>query len=275
MGKLTGKSAVITGAASGIGRACALSFAREGALLVIADLNEHEGTATAEQCIAAGGRALYRRTDVASEAEIKGAIEQAIAAYGRLDIMFNNAGVPGALGPIETIAAQDWDRTIAILLRAGYLGMKHAIPELRKAGGGSIISTSSAAGLRGLGNAAAYSAAKAGLVILTQAVAIEVGADRIRVNCICPGVIDTPMVNRGRQGGTEETLTRLAQTQQPITRVGRSEDVAAAALFLASDDSQFITGTAISVDGGFNTGNGWLGPREQKSTDFRGPSYLR
>jgi NAD(P)-dependent dehydrogenase (short-subunit alcohol dehydrogenase family) len=274
MGKLDGKVAVITGAASGIGRASASRFAQEGAAVVIADLDEHGGAIVAGECVARGGRAVFHRTDVAIEADIQAAIGRAVGEYGRLDIMFNNAGLPGAIGPIETIEAPDWDRTIAILLRAAYLGMKHAIPELRKAGGGSIISTSSAAGLRGLGNAAAYSAAKAGLVTLTQAVAIEVGSERIRVNCICPGAINTPMVSFAMAGGAEEAEARL-ERMQPLPRAGHAEDVAAAALFLASEESAFITGTALSVDGGFNTGNGWLGARDQRRTDFRGPSYLR
>ena len=192
MGRIQGKVAVITGAASGMGRATALRFAKEGASVVLTDLNSQGGETAVAEC-AAGGRAVFQRTDVTSEADIKAAVARAVKEFGRLDIMFNNAGVAGAVGPIEK-GRVDWDRTIAVLLRAAFLGMKYSIPEMRKAGGGSIISTASVAGLRGVGYLAAYSAAKAAVVNLTQAVAIEVGHDKIRVNCICPGGVNTPLI---------------------------------------------------------------------------------
>jgi len=147
MGKLDGKVAVITGAASGMGRATALRFSKEGAAVVLTDLNSQGGEQAVAECAAAGRRAVFQRTDVTSEADIKAAVDRAVKEFGRLDITFNNAGVAGVLGPIEIVAAQDWDRTMAVLLRVAYLGMKYSIPEMRKAGGGSIISTSSVAGL--------------------------------------------------------------------------------------------------------------------------------
>ncbi|MGH7781821.1 MAG: SDR family NAD(P)-dependent oxidoreductase [Candidatus Binataceae bacterium] len=254
MGKLNGKVAVITGAASGMGRATALLFAKEGAAVVLTDLNSQGGETAVAECAAAGGRAVFQRTDVTSEADIKSAVERAVKEYGRLDIMYNNAGVAGAVGPIDKVAAADFDKTIAILLRAAFLGMKYSIPAMRKSGGGSIISTASVAGLRGVGFLAAYSAAKAAVVNLTEAVAIEVGHDKIRVNCICPGGVNTPLIHRGRPGAEAAAEKNMAR-MQPIARAGHPEDIAKMALFLASDDSEWITGTAMVVDGGVNTGN--------------------
>jgi NAD(P)-dependent dehydrogenase (short-subunit alcohol dehydrogenase family) len=254
MGKLNGKVAVITGAASGMGRATALLFAKEGAAVVLTDLNSQGGETAVAECAAAGGRAVFQRTDVTSEADIKAAVDRAVREYGRLDIMYNNAGVAGAVGPIDKVAAEDFDKTIAILLRAAFLGMKYSIPAIRKSGGGSIISTASVAGLRGVGFLAPYSAAKAAVVNLTEAVAIEVGHDKIRVNCICPGGVNTPLIHRGKPGAEEAAEKNMAR-MQPIPRAGRPEDIAKMALFLASDDSEWITGTAMVVDGGVNTGN--------------------
>jgi len=269
MGKLNGKVAVITGAASGMGRATALRFAKEGAAVVLTDLNARGGEDAVAECAAAGGKAVFQSTDVTSEADIKAAIDRAVKEYGRLDIMYNNAGVAGALGPIEKVSSQDWDKSMAVLLRAVFLGIKFSIPEMRKAGGGSIITTSSAAGLRGVGYLAAYSAAKGAIITLTQAVAIEVGHDHIRVNCICPGGVNTPLVHRGTRGGAEEAEKRMA-TMQPVPRAGHAEDIANMALFLASDESEWITGTAMVVDGGINTGNVRF-----RGEGYSGPSFER
>jgi NAD(P)-dependent dehydrogenase (short-subunit alcohol dehydrogenase family) len=271
MGKLNGKVAVITGAASGMGRATALRFAKEGAAVVLTDLNSHGGEEAVAECAAAGGKAVFQRIDVTSEADIQAAIDRATREYGRLDIMYNNAGIAGALGPIEKVTAQDWDRSISVLLRAVFLGMKYSIPEMRKVGGGSIITTASVAGLRGVGYLAAYSAAKGAIVTLTQAVAIEVGHDRIRVNCICPGGVNTPLVHRGTRGGQEAAEERMAK-MQPIPRAGHPEDIANMALFLASDESEWISGTAMVVDGGINTGNVRFRVPE---AGFSGPSFER
>ncbi len=275
MGKLDGKVAVITGAASGMGRATAIRFAKEGAAIVLTDLNARGGETAVAECAAAGARAVFQRTDVTSEADIKAAVDRATREFGRLDIMYNNAGVAGATGAIEKVSAQDFDKTIAVLLRAVFLGMKYSIPELRKAGGGSIISTASVAGLRGVGYLAAYSAAKAAVVNLTEAVAIEVGHDRIRVNCICPGGVNTPLVNRGIPGGEEAAEKNMAR-MQPIPRAGHPEDIANMALFLASDESEWVTGAAMVVDGGMNTGNVRirLGGLPNDGT-FSGPSFER
>lgn len=274
MGKLNGKVAVITGAASGMGRATALRFAQEGAAVVLTDLNSHGGEEAVAECAAAGGKAVFQRTDVSSEADIKAAVERAVKEYGRLDIMYNNAGVAGALGPIEKVTSADWDKSMGILLRAVFLGMKYSIPEMRKAGGGSIITTSSAAGLRGVGYLAAYSAAKGAIITLTQAVAIEVGRDRIRVNCICPGGVNTPLVYRGTKGGEKGMEERMAK-MQPIPRAGHPEDIANMALFLASDESEWITGTAMVVDGGINTGNARFRTSGYDEGGFSGPSFER
>jgi len=253
MGKLDGKVAVITGASSGIGRSTAKRFAGEGAAIVIADLNSEGGEATVRECRENGGRAVFQKTDVSGEAEVKAAVDRAVKEFGGLDIIFNNAGVGGAVGPIDETTVENWDRTLGVLLRAVFLGMKHSIPEMRKRGGGSIISTASVAGMRGGGGPHAYSAAKAAVINLTRSVALEVGKDRIRVNCICPGGINTPLIYAHVPGGAEVTEQFLGLLQ-PIPRSGHPDDIASMALFLASDDSQWVTGTAMVVDGGLTAG---------------------
>jgi NAD(P)-dependent dehydrogenase (short-subunit alcohol dehydrogenase family) len=270
MGKLDGKVAVITGSASGMGRATALRFAKEGAAVVVADLNSQAGEETISEIAAAGGRAVFQHTDVSSDAGIKALIDRAVKEFGRLDITYNNAGIGGATGRLEDTSAEDWDKSFVILTRAVFSGIKYSIEPMRKAGGGSIISTSSVAGLRGVAGLHAYSAAKAAVVSLTESAAIELGHDRIRVNCICPGGIVTPLVYRGMRGGEEEARKSMARSQ-PIPRAGRPEDIAAMALFLASDDAEWITGTAMVVDGGMNTGN----TRIKFGTGFSGPSFER
>jgi NAD(P)-dependent dehydrogenase (short-subunit alcohol dehydrogenase family) len=278
MGRLDKKVAVITGAASGIGRATAIRFAGEGASVVIADLNREGGEAAVRDCRENGGNAAFQLTDVSKEENVKAAVDRAVKEYGRLDIIYNNAGLGGAVGALEKTTADNWDRTFAILLRAVFLGIKYAAPEMRKRGGGSIISTASIAGLRGAAGLHAYCAAKAGVISLTRSAALEFAKDKIRVNCICPGLIATPLTYNRIPGG-EQTATQLFSAFQPWPRTGRPEDIAAMALFLASDDSEFVTGQAMVVDGaatsGMSAGNL---PQAQGSSsmlgdEWSGPSF--
>jgi NAD(P)-dependent dehydrogenase (short-subunit alcohol dehydrogenase family) len=280
MGKLNGKVAVITGAASGIGRATAALFAGEGAAVVIGDLNAEGGEAAVRDCKENGGRAVFQKADVAAEAEVKAMVARAVSEFGGLDIIYNNAGLGGALGPLEEITSEDWDRSLAVLLRGVFLGMKHAIPEMRKRGGGSIISTASIAGLRGYPGLHAYCAAKAAVVNLTRSAAVELGKDRIRVNCICPGGINTPIFTRTQPNLAPMVEERLAQAQ-PIPRAGHPEDIAKMALFLASDDSEWVSGQAMVVDGAATAG-GTASRQLQEQQDrmlpippkgFMGPSF--
>jgi NAD(P)-dependent dehydrogenase (short-subunit alcohol dehydrogenase family) len=262
MGRLDKKVAVITGAGSGMGRATAARFAGEGAAVVIADLNQDGGESAVRECKENGGRAIFQKT---------------VSEYGRLDIIFNNAGLAGALGSIEQTTEENWDRTFNVLLRAVFFGIKHSIPVMRKTGGGSIISTASIAGIMGSAGPLVYSVAKAGVIHLTKCAAVELGKDRIRVNCICPGGINTPLLHKHIPGG-ESTTRQILENAQPIPRAGAGEDIAGMALYLASDDSEWVTGTAMVVDGGwvargttFNTAqsafevpNRWSGPSFEK-----------
>jgi NAD(P)-dependent dehydrogenase (short-subunit alcohol dehydrogenase family) len=274
MGRLDNKVAVITGAASGMGRATAIRFAGEGAAIVIADLNEEGGQAAVRECKENGGNAVFQKTDVASESAIEAAIDRAVSEFGRLDITFNNAGLGGALGPIENVTVENWDRTFAILLRSVFLGIKHSIPRMRKQGGGSIISTASIAGILGQAGPLVYSVAKAGVIHLTKCAAVELGKDRIRVNCICPGGINTPLLHQHIPGG-EATTVQLLQMIQPIPRPGTGEDIAGMALYLASDDAQWVTGTAMVVDGGFVARGNSLAQQNAFDTPAKwsGPSF--
>src|ERR1700733_16037566 len=255
MGRLSGKVAIITGAASGMGRATAVRFAGEGAKIVIADLNKEGGESAARDCRENGSDAVFQKTDVSAEADVKGAVDRAVKEFGRLDIIYNNAGLGGAVGPLEKTTAENWDRTFAILLRAVFLGIKYAAPEMRKSGGGSIISTASIAGLRGTPGIPAYGAAKSGVISLTKSAALEFAKDKIRVNCICPGLIATPLTYNRIPGG-EQAATQLFAAFQPWPRAGRPEDIAAMALFLANDDSEFVSGQAMVVDGAVTSGMG-------------------
>ncbi len=276
MGKLEGKVAVITGAASGLGRASAVRFAAEGAGVVAADLNSQGGELLVSEIAAAGGRAVYQRTDVTSEQDIKTLIDRAVREYGRLDITYNNAGVIGATGSIETTTEAEWDKTFAILIKAVFFGIKHSVAPMRAAGGGSIISTASIAGLSGSFRLHAYSASKAAVINLTRTAAIELGKDKIRVNCICPGVISTPLVHGGIPGG-KETLDPILGKAQPLQRAGQAEDIANMAMFLASDEANWITGAAMVVDGGFTAGTPFqlAGVEQQLSAGYSGPSFQR
>ena len=255
MKRLNGKVAVITGGASGIGAATARLFTAEGAAVVVADLNEEGGREVVRSCSAAS-RATFVRAGVTRGSDVRDAIAAAHHEYGRLDVLFNNAGLGGALGPIEETSTDDWDRTFAVLVRSVFLGVKHAVREMRGNGGGSIISTASVAGLRGGAGPHAYSAAKAAVVNLTRSLALELAKDHVRINCICPGGINTPLISN-RLGGTDVADQVLAQLQ-PIGRAGRPEDIAGMALYLASDESSFVTGTAMVVDGGLTAGGGNL-----------------
>jgi len=279
MGKLDGKVAVITGAASGIGRGSALCLAKQGAAVVAADLNSQGGEQVIGEIAATGGRAVFQHTDVSSELDIKALVERAVSEYGQLDIMFNNAGLVGATGPIEAVEADHWDKTIAVLLRAVFLGIKYAVEPMRKAGGGSIISTSSVAAFLPSAYGAAYAAAKGGVISLTRAAAIQLGRDRIRVNCICPGAINTPIWNAAPGLSEPAAVAQLLAHAQTIPRVGRPEDVASMVLYLASDESQWVTGTAMIVDGGLTVGPNLsaLPGRFSEPTQgaYVGPSFKR
>jgi len=254
-GRLDGKVAVVTGGGNGIGRATVLRFLNEGARIVVADLNEATGKETLDLAGKAGQgvRARFLRVDVAEEAQVEAMIDLAVRDFGRLDCVFNNAGVAGAIGPITHTSVEDWEYTFAVLVRGVFLGMKHGARIMKAQGqGGTLLSTASVAGLSGGDGPQAYSAAKAAVINLTRAVAIELAPDRIRVNCICPGGINTPLLHRG----SPEAMSQFLDRAQPWPDHGRPEDIAAAALFLASDDSRFVTGEALVVDGGMTAVGG-------------------
>ena len=253
-GRLDGRVAVITGGASGMGRATALRFLREGARVVVADFNEGSGKDTLELATAGGHDKEIRfiRTDVAEEPDVEAMIELALGEFGRLDCVFNNAGLGGAFGPTTEVSVEDWDYTFAVLVRGVFLGIKYGARALQRQGeGGSIINTASVAGLSGGAGPVAYSAAKAAVVNLSRATAREFAPDRIRVNAICPGGILTPLIHRGDPEAARKNLATL----QPWPDGGEGDDIAGAALFLASDDSRFVTGETLVVDGGL-TGAG-------------------
>lgn len=248
-GRLDGKVAVITGGANGIGRSTVLRFLEEGARVVFGDLNEATARETLDLAAQAGraNSVRFARTDVTQERDIEALIKLAPAEFGRLDCVFNNAGVAGAMGPITHVEADDWDFTFDVLVRAVFFGMKYGARVLKQQGqGGAMISTASIAGLTGGDGPQAYSAAKAAVINLTRAVAVELAPNKIRVNCICPGGILTPLIHRG----SPEAFEPLMEKMQPWPEAGRPEYIASAALFLASDDARFVTGEALVVDGG-------------------------
>jgi NAD(P)-dependent dehydrogenase (short-subunit alcohol dehydrogenase family) len=260
MGRLEGKVAVITGGASGIGEGTVRLFVDEGARVVIADVQDAKGETLADTL---GGRAVYQRTDVSEEAQVKAAIQRAVDEYGSLDCIYNNAGFGGAVGPIEDIPVDEYDHTMNVLLRGVFLGMKHAAPVMKAQGSGSIISTASIAGVAGGDGPHIYSTAKAAVMHLTKSVALELGESGVRVNCICPGGIATPIFKGAFQGQEVDDTTVVESVKpflaqfQPIKRSGVADDIARAALFLASDDSTFVNGHALVVDGGHTAGRLW------------------
>ncbi len=257
-GRLAGKVAIVTGGASGMGRATVEKFVAEQASVVIADLNADKGRELVEELSASGSgdRVRFTRTDVSQEEDIAALVDLALEAFGQLDVMFNNAGIGGAFGPITELEVDAWDETFAVLVRSVFLGTKHAARIMIEQGtGGSIINTASIAGIGGGAGPQAYSAAKAAVVNLSTTTATELAPHRIRVNAICPGIIFTPLMHDGNEAQAEEVMSQI----QPWPDRGEGTDIAAMAMFLASDESQFVTGQAHIVDGGLLA----AGPRLQ------------
>jgi NAD(P)-dependent dehydrogenase (short-subunit alcohol dehydrogenase family) len=248
--RLEGKVAIITGAASGIGVATALLFAKEGTKVVVADLNESGGNETVDQIRSDGGAAIFVRTDVTSAKDAEAIVKSTIDAYGKLDVLFNNAGIAMRL-PVADLPEEDWDRCIEINLKGIFLGSKYAIPEMIKNGGGSIINMASMFGIVGAKIRAAYVASKGGVVNLTRGMALDYAPNNIRVNCICPGFTDTPLIQAIVP--TPEARQALGE-DHPMGRLATPLDIAYGALYLASDESSFVTGIALPIDGGYTAG---------------------
>jgi NAD(P)-dependent dehydrogenase (short-subunit alcohol dehydrogenase family) len=254
--RLAGKTAIVTGGASGIGAATVRLFVEEGARVLIADTQEERGQELAEKIGEAAG---FLRVDVTLEHDIEAVVDECMTRWGRLDCMFNNAGFGGALGSIETTTVEEFDITFDVLLKGVFLGIKHAARVMRPRGAGSILSTASVAGLKTGESPHLYSVAKAAVIHLTRSVALELGEHGIRVNCICPGIVATPLA-AGSPKATPEFLEKLAHSlarAQALGRIGQPEDIARAALWLASDDAEWITGHAQVVDGGAFAGRPW------------------
>jgi NAD(P)-dependent dehydrogenase (short-subunit alcohol dehydrogenase family) len=250
-GRLAGKVAVITGAASGIGAASARRFAAEGARVALGDLNQAGLNDVALDIQRAGGEALTLETNVAEPEQVAQLVEAAVAQFGRLDIMFANAGVGGS-GTVVDIPLEDFDRVVAVNLRGPFLCARFAIPHIAAAGGGAVIFTASELALVGSPESPAYCATKAGLIGMARAMALDHAPQRIRVNCVCPGATDTPMLRASFERADDPAADEADVVRRlPLGRLGAVEDIAGAALFLASDDAAFVTGTALVVDGGW------------------------
>ena len=263
--RLKDRVAVITGGASGMGLATVERFLAEGARVVIADYNAETGEAAAAKAAADGfaEQVAFVRGDVADEADIEAMFGHTLDRFGRLDIVFNNAGVGGAVGPLTETTVASWDYTFDVLAKGVFLGIKHAARIMRGQGdGGAIINTASIAGLSGDGGPLVYSAAKAAVINLTRSAAVELAPDRIKVNAICPGFIATPLADGGRPEQTREAFA----SSQPWPDYGRGEFIAGAALFFASDDSEFVTGAELVVDGGLTAAGPELSRRFPRSS---------
>lgn len=247
-GQLEGKVALVTGGSSGIGRATALAFARAGAKVVVSDVAVQGGEETARLIREAGGDAVFIRTDVSQPDEVEALIRQAVETYGRLDCAFNNAGIEGESAPTAECSLANWQRVLAINLTGVWLCMRYEIAQMLRQGGGAIVNTASVAGLVGFRGIPAYVASKHGIVGLTRTAALEYATAGIRVNAVCPGVIQTPMIERFTAGNPAALQQLLAL--EPIGRLGRPEEVAEAVVWLCSDAASFVTGHALAVDGG-------------------------
>jgi NAD(P)-dependent dehydrogenase (short-subunit alcohol dehydrogenase family) len=247
-GRLDNKIALVTGAGSGIGRATALVFAREGAKVMVADIVVEGGQETVQQIEAAGGEAIFVKADVSQAADVEALIAQTVETYGRLDCAFNNAGIEGGVKPTIDCTEEEFDRTIAVNLTGVWLCMKYEIQQMLSQGGGTIVNTASAAGLVGFPGLPDYVASKHGVVGLTKTAALEYAKSGIRVNAVCPGVIQTPMVERGAQ--LSPGFDELAVSMEPVGRFGQPSEVGEAVVWLCSDAASFVTGIPMQVDGG-------------------------
>jgi NAD(P)-dependent dehydrogenase (short-subunit alcohol dehydrogenase family) len=253
-GRLRGKVALVTGGASGIGRATALLFAREGAAVAVADRDEAGAAAAAHAIEDAGGRAVSIACDVTRDADCRRAVEETVRAFAGLHILFNNAGIIRRATVAET-TEEDWDSTFAVNVKGIYLMSRHAVPVMARGGGGTIVNTASNWGLVGGARAAAYIASKGAVVLLTKAMAIDHGAAGIRVNCVCPGDTDTAMLrSEAQQLGEPYDLFLKTSANNPLRRVATTDDIARAVLWLAGDAASFVTGAPLVVDGGFMAG---------------------
>jgi NAD(P)-dependent dehydrogenase (short-subunit alcohol dehydrogenase family) len=248
-GLVAGKVALVTGAGSGIGRATALTFAREGANVVVADVTVEGGEETVALIKKAGGEAIFVKTDVSKAAEVEALVQTTVATYGRLDCAHNNAGIAGKSKTVVDDTEDNWDRILAINLKGVWWCMKYEITQMLKQGGGAIVNTASDAGLIGVRRGGAYVASKHGVVGLTKTAALEYAKAGIRVNCVCPGPIDTPML-QGIGGRNQPMIDRMLKSQ-PNGRLGKPEEIAEAVVWLCSEAASFVTGLPMPVDGGY------------------------
>ena len=247
-GRLDNKIALVTGAGSGIGRATALVFAREGAKVVVSDIAVEGGEETVRQIEAAGGEAVFVKADVSKAADVEALVTRTVETYGRLDCAFNNAGIEGGVKPTIDCTEEEFDRTIAVNLTGVWLCMKYEIQHMLSQGGGAIVNTASVAGLIGFPGLPDYVASKHGVLGLTKTAALEYAKSGIRVNAVCPGVIQTPMVERGAQ--LSPGFDEIAVSMEPVGRFGQPAEIGEAVVWLCSDAASFVTGHPMTVDGG-------------------------
>lgn len=249
--RLAGKVAIITGAGAGIGRATALLFAKEGAEVVVADCDPEKGAKTVRLIKENGGVAIFLQVDVSKAANVKNMVKTTVERCGRLDILINNAGIYAQADVVEA-AEEEWDRILDVNLKGVFLCSKYSIPEMIKGGGGSIVNIGSEAGIVGIKNQVAYNVSKSGVIALTKSMALDFAAHNIRVNCVCPGTTETPLVRAALERAPDPAAARRALEEvRPANRLGRPEEIAAGILYLASDESPYATGSILSIDGGY------------------------